>query len=167
MRWRARLWKCIGRQRFKRMIGAVEYKLCTGCHPYNAAALCLSFGHRHWSRKAIAIDRCNSYSRTFRKKGLGFTYQVTVTILFPTFEMREELAHLFLHLLDCEILTGVFVYLAGELCTVVNHLLHSHILCELTVLVGVSRKSVGIRIQVSDTEKEELLVSNTSEISPE
>lgn len=31
----------------------------------------------------------------------------------------------------------------------------------------VSRKSVGIRIQVSDTEKEELLVSNTSEISPE
>ena len=35
------------------------------------------------------------------------------------------------------------------------------------VEIGVSRKSVGIRIQVSDTEKEELLVSNTSEISPE
>ena len=34
-------------------------------------------------------------------------------------------------------------------------------------LNGVSRKSVGIRIQVSDAEKEELLVSNTSEISPE
>ena len=134
------------------MIGAVEYKLCTGCHPYNAAALCLSFGHRHWSRKAIAIDRCNSYSRTFRKKGLGFTYQVTVTILFPAFEMRKELAHLFLHLLDCEILTGAFVYLAGELCTVVNHLLHSHILCELTVLVAVSavifiERAIGIRAE--------------------
>ena len=31
----------------------------------------------------------------------------------------------------------------------------------------VSRKLLGIRIQVSDAEKEELLVSNTSEISPE
>ena len=32
---------------------------------------------------------------------------------------------------------------------------------------GLCRKSVGIRIQVSDTEKEELLVSNTSEIGTE
>ena len=51
--------------------------------------------------------------------------------------MREELAHLFLHLLDCGILTGIFVYLVGELGAVVYHLLHSHILLELTVLVTV------------------------------
>ena len=51
--------------------------------------------------------------------------------------MREELAHLLFHLLDCKVLTGVFVYLVGELGAVVNHLLHSHILRELAVLVAV------------------------------
>ncbi len=51
--------------------------------------------------------------------------------------MREELTHLLLHLFDSEILTGVPVYLIGELSAVVNHLLHCHILNELTVLVAV------------------------------
>ena len=51
--------------------------------------------------------------------------------------MREKLAHLLFHLLDCKILTGVFIYLVSELGTVVYHLLHSHILCELAVLVAV------------------------------
>ena len=57
--------------------------------------------------------------------------------IFPAFEMREELAHLLFHLLDCKILTGVFVYLVGELGAVVYHLLHSHVLRELAVLVTV------------------------------
>lgn len=51
--------------------------------------------------------------------------------------MREELAHLFFHLLDCKVLTGILVYLVGKLCAVVNHLLHSHILLKLAILVAV------------------------------
>lgn len=51
--------------------------------------------------------------------------------------MREELAHLFFHLLDCKVLTGILVYLVGKLCAVVNHVLHSHILLKLAILVAV------------------------------
>lgn len=70
--------------------------------------------------------------------------------IFPAFEMREELAHLLFHLLDCKILTGVFVYLLGELGAVVYHLLHSHILRELAILVAVDAVilvlcAIGIR----------------------
>lgn len=70
--------------------------------------------------------------------------------LLPTFEMREELAHLLLHLLNCQILTGILVYHIGELCAVVNHLLHSHILRKPAILVAVNTViligcTVGIR----------------------
>ena len=51
--------------------------------------------------------------------------------------MREELAHHFLCLFYCQILSQLFVDFIGELGAVVNHLLHSHILCELAVLVAV------------------------------
>ena len=51
--------------------------------------------------------------------------------------MREELAHLLLHLFDCEVLSGVLVYLISELGAVVYHLFHSHILHELAVFIAV------------------------------
>lgn len=58
-------------------------------------------------------------------------------LVFPTFEMREELAHLLLHLLDCEITARLSVDFIGELGAVVYHLLHSYVLRELAVLIAV------------------------------
>ena len=52
--------------------------------------------------------------------------------------MREELAHLILHLFNCEILAGVLVYLVGELSAMVNHLFHCRVLQESAVLVAVN-----------------------------
>ena len=64
--------------------------------------------------------------------------------------MWEELAHLLFHLFDSEILTGVPVYLVGELSAVVDHLLHCHVLRELAVFVAVDAViliwcTIGIR----------------------
>lgn len=66
--------------------------------------------------------------------------------------MRKKLAHLLFHLLDCKILTGVFIYLVSELGTVVYHLLHRHVLSKLTVLVAVDAvifvwRAIGIRTE--------------------
>ena len=66
--------------------------------------------------------------------------------------MWEKLAHLLFHLLDCKILTGVFVYLVSELGTVVYHQLHRHILSKLAVLVAVDAvifvwRAIGIRAE--------------------
>lgn len=64
-------------------------------------------------------------------------YSEYTILVFPTFKMGEELAHLLLHLLDCEILARLSVDFIGELGAVVYHLLHSHVLRELAALVAV------------------------------
>lgn len=66
--------------------------------------------------------------------------------------MREELAYPLLHLLDCEVLTRVHVDFIRELRAMVNHLLHSHILRELALLVAIDAvifvwSAIGIRAE--------------------
>ena len=64
--------------------------------------------------------------------------------------MRKELTHHFLCFFLCQVLSGQTVYLVGELSAVVNHLFHSHVLCELAVFVAIDAVifvlcAVGIR----------------------
>lgn len=64
--------------------------------------------------------------------------------------MREEPAHHFFRLLYGKVLSGLTVYLVGELRAVIDHLLHSHILRELAVLIAVDAVifigcAIGIR----------------------
>ena len=66
--------------------------------------------------------------------------------------MWEEPAHLLFHLFDSEILTGIPVYLVGKLSAVIYHLLHCHVLRELSGFVAVNTVilvlcDVGIRAE--------------------
>ena len=72
------------------------------------------------------------------KQGRRLSPAAIVTrLFFPAFEARKELAHHFLCLFSCQVLSRLLVDFLRELGAVVNHLLHSHILRKIAVLVAV------------------------------
>lgn len=58
-------------------------------------------------------------------------------LLLPTFKTWEKLAIPLLYLLLSEVLAGMTVHLIGKLGAVINHLLHSKVLCELSLLEAI------------------------------